>query len=131
MDLIVPNDKLMNSFFRNKGGGKFEEVGFEENVALREDGDYISGMGVDFRDLDNDGYPDIVHRGARRRDLPPVPEHRQRQLHGSHTRKWHDKAEPAHGGILADHRRFRQRRLERYFRLARARAVAGLRTESR
>ena len=60
MDLIVPNDKLMNSFYRNKGGGKFEEVGFEENVALREDGVYISGMGVDFRDLDNDGYPDII-----------------------------------------------------------------------
>ena len=60
MDLIIPNDKLMNSFYRNKGNGKFEEVGFEENVALREDGVYISGMGVDFRDLDNDGYPDIV-----------------------------------------------------------------------
>jgi enediyne biosynthesis protein E4 len=60
MDLIIPNDKLMNSFYRNTSGGKFEEVGFEENVALREDGVYISGMGVDFRDLDNDGYPDIV-----------------------------------------------------------------------
>ena len=60
MDLIIPNDKLMNSFYRAKGGGKFEEVGFEENVALREDGVYISGMGVDVRDLDNDGYPDIV-----------------------------------------------------------------------
>jgi hypothetical protein len=59
MDLIVTNDKLMNSFFRNKGGGKFEEAAFDENVALREDGTYISGMGVDFRDLDNDGYPDI------------------------------------------------------------------------
>ncbi|MGA2100863.1 MAG: CRTAC1 family protein [Candidatus Sulfotelmatobacter sp.] len=60
MDLIIPNDKLMNSFYRNKGGGKFEESAFDENVALREDGTYISGMGVDFRDLDNDGYPDIV-----------------------------------------------------------------------
>jgi len=60
MDLIVPNDKLMNQFYKNKGGGKFEEVAFEENVALREDGVYISGMGTDFRDLDNDGYPDIV-----------------------------------------------------------------------
>jgi enediyne biosynthesis protein E4 len=64
MDLIIPNDKLMNWFFRNTsvkpGGVKFEEAGFEENVALREDGTYISGMGVDFRDLDNDGYPDIV-----------------------------------------------------------------------
>jgi hypothetical protein len=59
MDLIISNDKLMNSFYKNKGGGKFEEVGFDENVALREDGVYISGMGVDFRDLDNDGYPDI------------------------------------------------------------------------
>jgi enediyne biosynthesis protein E4 len=60
MDLIVPNDKLMNSFFRAKGGGQFEEVAFDVNVALREDGTYISGMGVDFRDLDNDGYPDII-----------------------------------------------------------------------
>src|SRR5499427_790750 len=60
MDLIVPNDKLMNSFYRNLGNGKFEEVGFETNVALREDGVYISGMGVDFRDIDNDGYPDIL-----------------------------------------------------------------------
>ena len=60
MDLIIPNDKLMNSYYRNQGGGKFKEAGFEANVALREDGTYISGMGVDFRDLDNDGYPDIV-----------------------------------------------------------------------
>jgi hypothetical protein len=59
-DMIVPNDKLVNSYFRNKGAGKFEEAGFEANVALREDGVFISGMGVDFRDIDNDGYPDIV-----------------------------------------------------------------------
>jgi enediyne biosynthesis protein E4 len=59
MDLFVTNDKLMNSFFVNKGGGKFEEDAFDKNVALREDGVYISGMGADFRDLDNDGYPDI------------------------------------------------------------------------
>ena len=60
MDLVIPNDKLMNSYYRNLGGGKFEEAGFEENIALREDGVYISGMGTDFRDLDNDGLPDIV-----------------------------------------------------------------------
>jgi hypothetical protein len=60
LDLIVPNDKLVNSYFRYKGGVKYEEVAFEANVALREDGVFISGMGVDFRDLDNDGYPDIV-----------------------------------------------------------------------
>jgi hypothetical protein len=60
MDFVIPNDKLMNSFFRNNGNGRYEEVGFDVNIALREDGTYISGMGVDFRDLDNDGYPDIV-----------------------------------------------------------------------
>lgn len=59
MDVFVANDKEFNWFFRNKGTS-FDEVGFDVNVALREDGVFISGMGVDFRDLDNDGYPDIV-----------------------------------------------------------------------
>jgi hypothetical protein len=59
IDLFITNDKLVNSFFRNRGGGKFEETGFETGVALREDGVFISGMGVAARDLDNDGYPDI------------------------------------------------------------------------
>jgi hypothetical protein len=60
MDIFVTNDKLDNFLFHNKGGGKFEEVAFESNVALREDAEWISGMGLDFRDIDNDGYPDIV-----------------------------------------------------------------------
>ena len=59
LDIFITNDKLSNSLFHNKGGSKFEEVAFDANVALREDGEYISGMGLDFRDLDNDGYPDI------------------------------------------------------------------------
>jgi hypothetical protein len=59
MDIFVSNDKVYNSFFRNKGNGKFEEVAFDVNVALRENGEFISGMGTDFRDIDNDGYPDI------------------------------------------------------------------------
>jgi enediyne biosynthesis protein E4 len=58
MDLFVSNDKLVNWLFHNNGK-KFDEVGFQANVSLREDGIFISGMGVDFRDLDNDGYPDI------------------------------------------------------------------------
>jgi hypothetical protein len=60
IDLFVANDKLYNSFFRNKGSAKFEEAAFQTNVALRENGEFISGMGVDLRDLDNDGFPDIV-----------------------------------------------------------------------
>ncbi len=59
MDVFIANDKEFNWFFRNRGTS-FEEVGFDVNVALREDGVFISGMGVDFRDLDNDGYPDII-----------------------------------------------------------------------
>jgi len=70
MDLFITNDKMMNSFFRNKGGGKFEEVAFDKNVALREDGAFISGMGVDFRDLDNDGFPDIVLVGLDGESFP-------------------------------------------------------------
>jgi len=60
MDIFVTNDKLYNSFFHNKGGGKFDETSFRSGVAISDDGHFISGMGVDARDLDNDGYPDIV-----------------------------------------------------------------------
>jgi enediyne biosynthesis protein E4 len=59
MDVFIANDKEFNWFFRNQGTS-FAEVGFDVNVALREDGIFISGMGVDFRDLDNDEYPDLV-----------------------------------------------------------------------
>jgi hypothetical protein len=61
MDIFVANDKVYNSFFHNKGGGKFEERSFDAGVALPEDGNFISGMGVDARDIDNDGYPDIIY----------------------------------------------------------------------
>jgi len=60
IDVMIPNDKMMNSFFRSHGEGRFDEVAFDVGVALSDDGNFISGMGVDFRDLDNDGYADIV-----------------------------------------------------------------------
>jgi hypothetical protein len=59
-DIFVANDKLFNFLFHNKGDARFDEVAFETGVALPEHGNLISGMGVDFRDLNNDGYPDIV-----------------------------------------------------------------------
>jgi hypothetical protein len=58
-DLFVTNDAIYNSLFRNLGD-HFEEVAFDAGVALAEDGGFISGMGLDFRDYDNDGYPDIA-----------------------------------------------------------------------
>jgi hypothetical protein len=60
IDIFVTNDKMYNSLFHNKGGGKFEEIAFEAGVALSENGQFISGMGLDFKDIDNDGYPDIA-----------------------------------------------------------------------
>ncbi len=59
-DLFVTNDKLFNFLFHNKGNLKFEEVAFDAGVALPEHGNMISGMGTDFRDINNDGYPDIA-----------------------------------------------------------------------
>jgi enediyne biosynthesis protein E4 len=58
-DLFVTNDASYNFLFHNTGK-KFEEVAFDTGVALTEDGGFISGMGLDFRDYNNDGYPDIV-----------------------------------------------------------------------
>ncbi len=60
MDIFVANDKVYNLLFHNLGGNKFEEVAFNAGVAVTENGEFISGMGVDFRDLDNDGLPDIA-----------------------------------------------------------------------
>ena len=59
-DLFVTNDAEYNFLFHNLGN-KFEEVAFQTNVALAEDGAFISGMGLDFRDFNNDGYPDIAY----------------------------------------------------------------------
>lgn len=58
-DLFVTNDAYYNFLFHNTGS-KFQEVAFEAGVALPEDGAFISGMGGDFRDVNNDGYPDIA-----------------------------------------------------------------------
>jgi len=59
-DLFVTNDKMYNFLFHNQGGARFEEIAFNAGVALTEDGRFISGMGADARDMDNDGLPDIV-----------------------------------------------------------------------
>ena len=59
-DIFVTNDKLPNFLFHNLGNGQFEEVGFDAAVALTDAGAEISAMGADFRDVDNDGLPDIA-----------------------------------------------------------------------
>ena len=68
-DLFVTNDSEYNFLFHNLGN-KFEEVAFEANAALPEEGNFISGMGLDFRDFNNDGYPDIAYVALNRQTFP-------------------------------------------------------------
>ena len=68
-DLFVTNDASYNSLFHSLGN-KFEEVAFDAGVALTEDGSFISGMGLDFRDFNNDGYPDIVFVALNNQTFP-------------------------------------------------------------
>jgi len=60
LDAFVTNDNLPNSLFHNRGDGTFEEAGLLSGTALREHGKPVASMGVDFRDYDNDGLPDLV-----------------------------------------------------------------------
>ncbi len=62
-DIFAANDSVRHFLFHNQGDGTFREIGLEAGVALREDGMPIAGMGVDFRDFDNDGRPDLVVAG--------------------------------------------------------------------
>jgi len=62
-DIFVANDSVRGLLFHNQGKGKFTEIGLEAGVALRDDGYAIAGMGADFRDLDNDGQPDLLVSG--------------------------------------------------------------------
>jgi hypothetical protein len=123
MDIFVANDKEYNSFFHNKGGGKFEEIAFDADVALTDEGNLISGMGVDARDLDNDGFPDIAFV-ASLRNVPAVPQSGKAEICRRHQRERHGSGKRAHGRIFAHHSRFRQRWLEGYICLARSRAIA-------
>ncbi|MGA8086637.1 MAG: CRTAC1 family protein [Terracidiphilus sp.] len=68
-DLFVTNDAEYAFLFHNLGN-KFEEVAFQTNVALAEDAAFISGMGNDFRDVNNDGYPDIVYVALKSQTFP-------------------------------------------------------------
>ncbi len=58
-DIFVANDSTPQQLFHNLKNGKFEEVGTAAGIAYDEDGNVFSGMGVDFADYDNDGWPDV------------------------------------------------------------------------
>ena len=68
-DIFVANDTFYAFLFHNLGG-KFEEAAFPTGAALPEDGNFIGGMGLDFRDFDNDGYPDIAYVALSKQTFP-------------------------------------------------------------
>jgi hypothetical protein len=59
-DIFIANDAMQEFLFHNKRNGTFEEVALESEIAVDGDGATFSGMGVDFADYNNDGWPDAV-----------------------------------------------------------------------
>jgi hypothetical protein len=59
LDLYVANDTVPAFHFRNEKDGRFTEIGIESGAAYTYYGAAVSGMGVDARDIDNDGRPDV------------------------------------------------------------------------
>lgn len=60
-DIFVSNDTFPNFLLHNNGDGTFTDVAAISQVAYTDNGRTVAGMGADFRDLDNDGRPDIFH----------------------------------------------------------------------
>ncbi len=60
IDIVVANDSMPEFLFHQKPDGTFEEVGLESGIAVNAEGKTYAGMGVDFADYNNDGWPDLV-----------------------------------------------------------------------
>jgi hypothetical protein len=59
-DILIANDSFPQQLFWNQRNGTFEEVGLTSGVAYDDEGHTFAGMGVDFEDYDNDGWPDVI-----------------------------------------------------------------------
>ena len=60
VDVAVANDSMPEFLFHNTGHGMLQEVGLEAEIAVNGEGRTYAGMGIDFQDYDNDGFPDLV-----------------------------------------------------------------------
>jgi enediyne biosynthesis protein E4 len=60
MDILLANDSIPEFLFHNKGNGAFEEIGLPSGIGLDGGGATFAGMGVDFEDYNNDGWPDAI-----------------------------------------------------------------------
>ena len=59
-DLFVANDAMPNQLWINQGQGRFEDRALVMGTAVDEDGTAKSGMGVDAKDVDDDGDEDLL-----------------------------------------------------------------------
>jgi hypothetical protein len=60
LDISVANDSYQQFLFKNMGDGTFQEMAVIAGTGYTEDGKTFAGMGTDFVDIDDDGFPDIV-----------------------------------------------------------------------
>ena len=60
MDILLANDSIPEFLFHNKGNGTFEEIALPSGIGLDGNGATFAGMGVDFEDYNNDGWPDAI-----------------------------------------------------------------------
>ena len=59
-DIFVANDSVAQQLFHNLHNGKFEEIAVGSGIAYNGNGASFAGMGADFSDYNNDGWPDIL-----------------------------------------------------------------------
>jgi hypothetical protein len=59
IDIYVANDRSPCFLFKNNQG-TFSEVALPAGVAYNSEGNTFAGMGVDFQDYNNDGFPDLI-----------------------------------------------------------------------
>jgi enediyne biosynthesis protein E4 len=70
LDMFVANDTEPAFLFHNQGDGTFREIGFEAGIAYTYSGAVVSGMGIDAKDTDNDGKPDVFEAALTNETMP-------------------------------------------------------------
>jgi hypothetical protein len=58
-DIFVANDSFPQQLFRNNRNGTFSNVAAAAGLAYNQNGGVFAGMGADFADYNNDGWPDV------------------------------------------------------------------------
>ena len=130
LDAFVANDTTQNFLFHNLKGKKFEEVALLAGVGYAPDGIARSGMGADFRDVNNDGLPDIWHTAVEHEGFPLWINEGKGEFQDMTVASGLRQNE-RHVRLGQRHRGFRQRWMERPVRGARQRHGQYQRAKSR